>query len=92
MPASPRRLTVPAASCMHPDQDQLALQLVDSILQFEFPPLQALYPHIVVMTTGHQMIDRNIQISMLRPQCFKPTQLLLLIVFKVQNDSSASPF
>jgi hypothetical protein len=38
------------------------------------------------------MVNRNVQISMLRPQSFKPTQLLFLIVFKIQNDSSASPF
>ena len=46
--------------------NQLALQLVNRVLQFEFTPLEALYAHIVMVTTGHQMIDRNIQIPMLR--------------------------
>jgi hypothetical protein len=57
---------------------------MDCVFELEFASLQSLNPHIVVVTTGHEMVDRDVEIAVLGHESVKPAKLLLSIAFKIQ--------
>ena len=57
---------------------------MDCVFELEFASLQSLNSHIVVVTARHEMVDRDVEITVLGLESVKPTKLLLSIAFKIQ--------